>query len=208
MLLVGMHLALVDVLAFAPCKHAPVGIHTQEESKSASLLNSFPPSNDGPELFVLGDDEDYGDDEEDEDDDEELVEDPYTEVASEEFREKDGGASSSALTFPSPNGELTTIEDWGGALGKLRERVEDVQSGKSQNPSHALFRLMSSETPNQVIGKFVQSANPQTVQAMSGAVSSLLGGTSKYSEELLWRTYHIFLDCSVSLQDCRIQRWE
>mmetsp|Transcript_66515 Transcript_66515/g.192029 ORF Transcript_66515/g.192029 Transcript_66515/m.192029 type:complete len:394 (-) Transcript_66515:33-1214(-) len=76
------------------------------------------------------------------------------------------------------SGDLTTYQDWGGALGKLRQRVEDVETGKSQDPSHALFRMMSAQSPNQVIGKFVTSANPQTVQAMSGAVSSLLGGLS------------------------------
>ena len=210
-LLLGTHLALVNVLAFAPCKRAPVGIHPLEEKSASRLvLYSFPPNIDGPQLYVLGDDEDYGDDEEDEDEEEEeLVEDPYTKIASEEFREKDG-ASSSALTFPSPNGELTTIEDWGGALGKLRERVEDVQSGMSQNPSHALFRLMSSETPNQVIGKFVQSANPQTVQAMSGAVSSLLGGTSRYSKNHLgqFQSYLVISDFHVCCQDCPIPRWE
>ena len=38
--------------------------------------------------------------------------------------------------------------------------------------------MPSSETPNQVIGQFITTANPQVVQAMSGAVGSLLGGLS------------------------------
>jgi hypothetical protein len=37
---------------------------------------------------------------------------------------------------------------------------------------------MSSQSPNQAIDSFVKTANPQVVQAMSGAVSSLLGGLS------------------------------
>ena len=56
--------------------------------------------------------------------------------------------------------------------------VEDIESGKSQDPSHVLFRLMSNQSPNQIIGQFVSSANPNVVQAMSGAVGSLLGGLS------------------------------
>jgi hypothetical protein len=118
--------------------------------------------------------DDNGEDE----DDEEAQEDPYTQLAASEFQnESSPSSSSSALTMM--NGDsLDTTVDWGGALGKLRERVEDLESGLSQDPSHVLFRVMSNETPNQLIGKFVQSANPQTVQAMSGAVSSLLGGLS------------------------------
>jgi hypothetical protein len=59
--------------------------------------------------------------------------------------------------------------------------VDDVEKGKSGDPSQALFRLMSSQSPNQAIGSFVSSAKPQVVQAMSGAVSSLLGGLSSPS---------------------------
>lgn len=175
--IVATHLVLVNVVAFIPTNNAPLALLSPRPGgvDGGSSLFLMPPNNGGPpDMFVLGDDEDYGGEDEDEDeDDEEYVPDPYTTMASEEFLDQDG--ASSALTF-SPNGELTTIEDWGGALGKLRERVDDVATGKSRDPSHALFRLMSSSTPNQVIGKFVQSANPQTVQAMTGAVSSLLGG--------------------------------
>ncbi len=150
-------------------------------------LSSLPP---GQSFIVIlgGDDDDdegdntekdHDDDDDDEAEDEEHPEDPYTQVAKEEFEESDvsNSPTTSALATLNDNGKLTTLEDWGGALGKLRQRVDDVETGKSQDPSHALFRLMSSESPNQVIGKFVTSANPQTVQAMSGAVSSLLGGT-------------------------------
>jgi hypothetical protein len=99
--------------------------------------------------------------EEEDDDEEEEVPDPYAERASSEFTETRGSRL-----------------DWGGALGKLRERVNDVESGASQSRSTALFRIMTSQTPNQAIGDFVNTANPQVVAAMSSAVNSLLGGLS------------------------------
>jgi Protein of unknown function (DUF760)/EF-hand domain pair len=148
-----------------------------------------------------------GDDEDDDDDDEEeQEEDPYTAVAESEFKGKGatGGGGVSVMSanplgksgallvqIPSDSGnnkdndddnakdsELTTNIDWGGALGSLRERMDDVESGRSQNPSHVLFRLMSEQSPNAAIGSFVTSAKPQVVQAMTSAVSSLLGGLS------------------------------
>lgn len=111
------------------------------------------------------------DDDDDEEEEEEDQLDPYRQAASSEFLD-----DSSSSVVASEVG--VTSLDWGGALGKLRQRVGDVESGVAQDPSHALFRLMSSESPNQAIGSFVQSANPQVVQAMSGAISSLLGGLS------------------------------
>ncbi len=112
-----------------------------------------------------------GDGDYDDYDEDELEEDPYVGLASSEFGEE----SSSALAT---NDALATDLDWGGALGSLRSRMEDVESGTSGDPSQALFRMMSAPTPNQIIGKFVSSADPQVVQAMSGAVTSLLGGLS------------------------------
>jgi len=106
------------------------------------------------------------------DDDVMLEDDPYVGLASSEFGEQ----SSSALA--TTNDPLATDLDWGGALGSLRARMEDVESGTSGDPSQALFRMMSAPSPNQIIGKFVSSADPQIVQAMSGAVTSLLGGLS------------------------------
>mmetsp|Transcript_25893 Transcript_25893/g.60968 ORF Transcript_25893/g.60968 Transcript_25893/m.60968 type:complete len:530 (-) Transcript_25893:119-1708(-) len=124
--------------------------------------------------------EEEGDDAEDDDEEEES--DPYIDVASSEFLEeetKDSSSSSMVHSSLMGGGDLsTTTVDWGGALGRLRERVGDVESGDSQNPSKVLFRLMSSQSPNQAIGSFVSKANPQVVQAMSGAVGSLLGGLS------------------------------
>ncbi|KAG7360382.1 DUF760 domain containing protein [Nitzschia inconspicua] len=123
--------------------------------------------------------------EDDEDDEEETEEDPYTKIAASEFqddkddnRENRRARDIGALTLLGKDKLDTTMMDWGGALSTLRERVEDVESGKSQDPSHVLFRLMSSQTPNQIIGQFVSNANPMVVQAMSGAIGSLLGGLS------------------------------
>jgi hypothetical protein len=120
--------------------------------------------------------------EEDDDEEENDVEDPYTQLAKSEFQDDESSnkenQDAGALTMLGRDQLDTTVVDWGGALSRLRERVQDVESGKSQDPSHVLYRMMSSQTPNQIIGKFVASANPQVVQAMSGAVGSLLGGLS------------------------------
>jgi len=126
-----------------------------------------------------------GDEDYDDVDDDVLEDDPYMELAPSEFG-NESSSSSSALTTTATNNAgtesssaLTTDLDWGGALGALRSRMEDVESGKAGDPSQALFRMMSAPSPNQIIGQFVNSADPQVVQAMSGAVSSLLGGLSK-----------------------------
>ena len=111
-------------------------------------------------------DEDEEDDDEGDDDDDE---DPYTTVADSEFQD----AKSNTLSTLSGSSM-----DWGGALGKLRQRMGDIESGKSKDPSTALFRLMSSSTPNQLIGQFISGANPKVVKACSDAVNSLLGGLS------------------------------
>ena len=106
------------------------------------------------------------DDDEEEEEEEEEEEDPYTQAASSEFEEV---SSKLALS--------KTSVDWGGAYGKLRQRFEDVETGKT-GPSNTLFRIMSKETPNEAISNFVKEANPEVVAAMSGAISSLLGGLS------------------------------
>ena len=114
---------------------------------------------------------------EDEDDDNDSI-DPYMQTASSEFNNNASNISTSGATDLVFSNEISTSVDWGGALGKLRQRFDDIEQGKSGNPSQALFRLMSAQSPNQAIGSFVNSASPQVVQAMSGAVSSLLGGLS------------------------------
>ena len=126
--------------------------------------------------LVIDVNSDY-DDYDDGEDDIEIADDPYVGLASSEFGD-DSQEASSALTTTNTEEGLTTDLDWGGALGSLRSRMDDVESGSSGDPSQALFRLMSAPSPNQIISNFVTSANPQVVQAMSGAVSSLLGGLS------------------------------
>jgi hypothetical protein len=120
-------------------------------------------------------------DDDDDDGNEDESTDPYLEAAPSEFIEepKDDG-SSSALSFQGREIGRSNL-DWGGEYGKLAERIEDVETGMSQSPSKALFRIMTSESPNQAISNFLKTANPQVVGAMSGAVSSLLGGLSRPS---------------------------
>jgi len=85
--------------------------------------------------------------------------------------------------------EVTSIEfaangesslDWGGAYGSLRRRINDVEEGKT-GPAYTLFRMMTRETPNEAIASLVNDASPEVISAMSGAVSSLLGGLSNPS---------------------------
>ncbi len=123
----------------------------------------------------------------DEDEDDEEDTDPYAQSAPSEFRETGEGndtANPSSLTkgLARQSRELnTTPLDWGGALTTLRDRVSDIESGKSTNPSTVLFRTISRERPNEAIGRFVREANPEVVAAMTGAVSSLLGSLSNPS---------------------------
>ncbi|KAL7498459.1 hypothetical protein ACHAWT_007134 [Skeletonema menzelii] len=120
----------------------------------------------------------------DDDDDDEDDADPYAQSAPSEFSETGDGnqtvyASSIATALARQSRELnTTPLDWGGALTTLRDRVSDIESGKSTNPSTVLFRAISRERPNEAIGRFVREANPEVVAAMTGAVSSLLGSLS------------------------------
>ncbi|CAJ1889621.1 unnamed protein product [Cylindrotheca closterium] len=118
--------------------------------------------------------------EDDEEDEDELAEDPYEALAASEFLDTTSNETATeayASSITRRNADLSETKlDWGGAIGKLRQRVEDVESGLSKQPSQALFRIMSEKQPNMLIGEFVQSADPKTVQAMSGAVGSLLGG--------------------------------
>lgn len=155
---------LFQARSIAPLLFQPVGQQRQRPLRlSSEFIITFEDDDD--------DKDDYDDDEEEDDDDE--PEDPYQSIASSEFLDQNGNPRGGLVTA---TGQVATGMDWGGALSRLRERVDDVESGKSQDPSQALFRLMSGQSPNQAIGSFVQSANPQVVHAMSGAVSSLLGG--------------------------------
>jgi len=118
-----------------------------------------------------------------EDDDVDITEDdPYAQTAPSEFQEGDLNVNTDttmqSLTRGTTRELNTTPLDWGGALSTLRSRVSDIESGKSTNPSTALFRTISRERPNEAIGRFVREANPEVVAAMTGAVGSLLGSLS------------------------------
>ena len=146
-------------------------------------------------------DDDEDDDDDDDDDDYGYVPDPYQERAASEFADTGsddgGGGGGGALAYDDDNkdgddkdgdgvgggvvgGVGSTTLDWGGAYGSLSERITDVESGRT-GPSYALFRTMTSETPNRSIGRFVEEADPTVVAAMTGAVGSLLGGLSNPS---------------------------
>lgn len=108
----------------------------------------------------------------DDDDEEEVEKDPYTEAAYLEF-----GENTSDNEDDSSDLSITTSVDWGGAYGKLQQRLEDVEAGRT-GPSNALFRIMSKESPNEAISNFVKEADPEIVAVMNGAIGSLLGGLS------------------------------
>ena len=133
--------------------------------------------------IIYGDDN-YDDEDEYEYDYEDITEDePYAQTAPSEFAEVNENATVSGTSLASAlargSRELNTSpHDWGGALSTLRSRVSDIESGKSTNPSTALFRTISRERPNEAIGRFVREANPEVVASMTGAVSSLLGSLS------------------------------
>jgi len=157
-----------------PSRTTPFHLSTQQHHYSnyvTQLKLSIPsPSN----INLNQDDDD--DIDEDEDDDDEEEDDPYTTFASSEFQStgKETGSNGSR----EGNETLTSNLDWGGALSSLRQRVSDVETGKSQDPSQVLFRIMTSSGPTDTIRNFVNEANPEIVQAMSGTVSGMLGGLS------------------------------
>ncbi len=176
--------AFVSTSKIRDISHAPLITNNSPCTASQTrLFSGDDDDGDGDDMMDMGGDfDDYVDEDYDDnfiidvegdgdydDDDDVLEDDPYIGLASSEF-----GEQSSALA--TANEPLATDLDWGGALGSLRARMEDVESGSSGDPSQALFRMMSAPSPNQIIGKFVSSADPQVVQAMSGAVTSLLGG--------------------------------
>jgi len=109
-----------------------------------------------------------GDEEDEEVDEEEEEESLYEQFAASEFETDDPGELTSPLS--SPQGI-----DWGGEYDTLRERTADSLSGRV-GPPLALFRIMTTKNPNDSIADFVSTADPQVVEAMGGAVQSLLGG--------------------------------
>lgn len=172
----------------------PDGENNDDESKEESKL----PSDDIDALFrdSIGNDGNtddeltlsdssiiYGEDDDDDDEDD-LDDDPYAQTAPSEFTENNENQPQSTETslakaIARQSRELNTSPlNWGGALSTLRSRVSDIESGKSTNPSTALFRTISRERPNEAIGRFVREADPEVVAAMTGAVSSLMGKLS------------------------------
>eukprot|EP00585_Thalassiosira_rotula_P007384 CAMPEP_0196139100 /NCGR_PEP_ID=MMETSP0910-20130528/6493_1 /TAXON_ID=49265 /ORGANISM="Thalassiosira rotula, Strain GSO102" /LENGTH=566 /DNA_ID=CAMNT_0041399785 /DNA_START=38 /DNA_END=1738 /DNA_ORIENTATION=+ len=122
---------------------------------------------------------------EENDDDDEEDDDPYAQTAPSEFAENEDtpinidSPTSLAKAIARQSRELNTSPlNWSGALSTLRSRVSDIESGKSMNPSTALFRTISRDRPNEAIGRFVREANPEVVAAMTAAVGSLLGSLS------------------------------
>lgn len=131
-------------------------------------------SSGGGNLFrkVPRGEEDDDDEEDDEDDEQDL----YETFASSEFIDSNTGDEITQTSSPTASIDGNSL-DWGGEYDTLRTRFDDAKSGNN-GPSRALFRLMTTQTPNESIMSFISDASPQVVQAMSGAVSSLLGGLS------------------------------
>jgi hypothetical protein len=167
--------------------HVPT---TTRQPPSLSTASSFTLGIGKISIINLDDDDDKEphsenhNDEEEEDEEDALKEDPYTQVAASEFTSSSNTSTTTSLgsstgsSLARAEEMLSTNLDWGGALGTLRQRLEDLEAGKAGQPSQALFRLLSAQSPNQMIGNFVSTAKPEIVQAMSGAVGSLLGGLS------------------------------
>jgi len=150
-----------NIDAFTPTAFLPSHI----SADCRKFISNRSGSNRHTSLYAEGDDvfePDYDDD--DEDEEEESL---YEQFAPSEFSTPESGQLTTALT---PTGI-----DWGGEYDTLRERTEDSLTGRV-GPPLALFRIMTSKNPNEAIREFVSTADPQLVDAMGGAVSSLLGG--------------------------------
>ncbi len=157
--------------AFAPApQHAKTDSHvlltstigTVGRRKHSFITAIHMSNNPGAEPYY-----DDGDEEDDDDEEESL----YQQFAASEFLDDENTAG--AITQSSLNKPV----DWGGEYDTLRSRVNDSkEAGGKISPSRALFRVMTSESPNEAIMNFVSGASPQVVTAMSSAVTSLLGG--------------------------------
>jgi len=181
-LLYTLHLS--SIIAFTPFPQVirnPIAFSSFKSLRTRVGASSDAPDEEPDDEMAIeaynNGDENADDDEED-DEEENADIDSYRKAAPSEFLETDADSSASLTLSRSEVG--TTSLDWGGEYGKLSERMNVVNSG-GERPSQALFRVMASETPNQAISNFLKSANPQVVGAMSGAVSSLLGGLSNPS---------------------------
>jgi hypothetical protein len=182
--LIAANVLLADVVvAFVP-PPTPFGMgrrwHPQNQQSQLhhpglaplqSLRSMGAPDDDRIILEDDDDDDEKDDEQEEAEKEEEMEEDSHAQLASSKFQDNDDeSSSSSALTTKTnsnsnsnsnSNNVPATAIDWGGALGQLRKRAQDVNSGQASDPPHVLFRTMSLQKPNQIIGKFVTSANPQ-----------------------------------------------
>ncbi len=161
------------------------------QSPPLALLRSNNGIRSSSELFVSGGGgnlfrpiRNQGDDEEEEEDeDEEDEESLYEQFASSEFLDTKGdkGSESSEITQSfTPNSPYDKPIDWGGEYDTLRNRFDDVKNNKI-GPSNTLFRIMTSQTPNEAIMSFINDASPQVITAMSSTVTNLLGGLTNPS---------------------------
>lgn len=161
-----------NVSAFTPT------ILARRNSRAAGVLPVAPPAaaplKQSWSRFAKESDDDYDYEEEDDDDDDDDEGDIslYQRSARSEFSSSSSSISSSSSSI-TPSFSKPT--DWGGEYDLLRSRLTDAQSGNN-GPSRALFRSMTSESPNEAILNFVSGASPEVVGAMSSAVQSLLGG--------------------------------
>ncbi len=126
------------------------------------------------------DDDEFDDDDDDQDEDDEEKS-LYEEFASSEFMDNESSPSiSSQISQTFSNTMSSKPIDWGGEYDTLRSRFDDVKNNKI-GPSQTLFRIMTSQTPNEAIMSFINDASPQVVSAMSSTVTSLLGGLTMSS---------------------------
>lgn len=144
-------------------------------TKSSSL---FAQGNGGGGNFFrpIKNKKDDEDDEEEDEDDEEEEESLYEQFASSEFLTNESKLASS----PSNQSSNQKATDWGGEYDTLRNRFDDVKNNKT-GPSNTLFRIMTSQTPNESIMSFINDASPQVITAMSSTVTNLLGGLTNPS---------------------------
>jgi len=103
----------------------------------------------------------------------EFLDDGISSTSNDNDNDNDDDNSSGKITQSSTNNEKTI--DWGGEYDTLRTRFNDQKSDKI-GPSNTLFRIMTSQTPNEAIMSFINDASPQVVTAMSSTVTNLLGG--------------------------------
>jgi len=59
-------------------------------------------------------------------------------------------------------------------MAQLRKRLEEVRQGDS-NAATELYRLMTKDDPSSMVVDFLKSSSPMSIEAMQGAVLSLIG---------------------------------